>query len=214
MAINENTNLKNNHTLYLATSGFGKSQTLQRKSGIPKTGARVALWDNNKDHPAHRYESMAEYMRALIRAHKSGKGFRIAYVGDPSPAAFEVWAHGLWEIADGNRLTYGIVEEYADCCEGPGAINHNRLFYHRRLWTQGRKYGVILHATSQRPQLISKDAFQAGRIWASFMDSDAAVKAGKALNIHYSELDACGVGEFWHRSNGKKAEKIKVFTPI
>ncbi|WP_341937196.1 hypothetical protein [Marinimicrobium sp. C2-29] len=214
MAINENTNLKNNHTLYLANSGFGKSQTLQRRGGIPNSSCRVALWDNNKDHKAHRFESLAEYVKALARAHRSGKGFRIAYVGDPSPAAFEVWAHALWEIADGNRTTYGVVEEYADCCEGPGAINPKRLFYHRRLWTQGRKYGVIIHATSQRPQLITKDAFQAGHIWASYMDFDAAVKAGKALNINHSELGACQPGEFWYRGNGKPAEKIKVFTPL
>lgn len=153
-------------------------------------------------------------MKALARAHRSGKGFRIAYTGDPSPAAFEVWAHGLWEILDGNRETFGIVEEYADCCEGPGAINPKRLFYHRRLWTQSRKYGGIIHATSQRPQLISKDAFQAGRIWASYMDFDAAVKTGKALNIHHSELDKCQPGEFWFRGDGRPAEKIHVFTPI
>lgn len=215
MAINENTSLKNNHELFLSKSGYGKSQTLIRRGGIPKTGARVALWDNNRDHKAHQYDSLAGYMRALARAHKSGKGFRIAYTGEASPAAFEVWSHGLWEILDGGRITHGLIEEYSDCCEGPGAINYKRLVYHRRLWTQSRKYGGILHATSQRPQLISKDALgNAGIIWASSMDVAAAKRVAEEMDIDKNELRSCLPGEFFYRNNGAAAEKIRVFTPI
>lgn len=158
---------------------------------------------------------MADYMRALSRAHKSGKGFRLAYTGDPSPEAFEVWANGLWEVLDGRRETYGLIEEYSDCCRGPGALSPKKEFYHRRLWTQGRKYGLILHTTSQRPQLISKDSLgNAGVIWASHMDLSAADRIAKELDIKTDDLRACRVGEFYYRDNGSVAEKIKVFTPI
>jgi hypothetical protein len=175
----------------------------------------VVLWDNNRDHPAHQYTNLAEFIRALGRGHKSGRGFRIAYTGDPSPAAFEVWAHGLWEILDGNRETYVLIEEYSDCCPGAGPLNPKSFFYHRRLWTQGRKYGAIIHATSQRPQLISKDALgNAGIIWGSHMDLSAAKRVAAELDIHHNELRACLPGEFFYRSNGAPAEKLRVFTPI
>lgn len=186
-----------------------------RRGGIPKTGARVALWDTNRDHPAHQFDRMGDYARALARAHKSGRGFRIAYCGEPSPDAFEVWSHLLWEILDGNRLTFGLIEEYSDCCRGAGPLSQQRDTFHRRNWTQGRKYGAILMATSQRPQLISKDALgNAGEIWASSMDMAAAKRVGAEMDIGQDLLRACQVGEFYHRKLGQPAVKQRVFTPI
>lgn len=153
-------------------------------------------------------------MRALAAGHKSGRGFRLAYTGDASPDAFEVWAHGVWEILDGRRETYLMIEEYSDCCPGPGPLRPNSAFYHRRLWTQGRKYGGIIHATSQRPQLISKDALgNAGIIWASSMDLSAAKRIAAEIDVNHDELRRCQVGEFFYRNNGAQAEKIKVFQP-
>lgn len=215
MAINERTRLPNKHSLYLATSGYGKSQTLKRQGGLPPTGARVALWDNNKDHPAHRFSKLGEFVRALDRAHKSGKGFRIAYTGEASPDAFEVWSYKVWSILNGERITYGLIEEYSDCCRGPGALSPKIDTYHRKMWTQSRKYGGILHATSQRPQLISKDALgNAGMIWGSFMDMKAARRVAEEMDMSAHELRSCQIGEFYHRQIGKPAEKMRVFTPI
>lgn len=215
MAVNENTSLKNNHALYLAKSGYGKSQTLKRQGGCPSQGARVLLWDNNRDHQAHQFKSLGDFARAVDAANKSGRGFRIAYTGDPSPDAFEIFAEVLWEILDGRKLTYCIIEEYSDCCRGAGLLSPSNDYYHRRLWTQGRKYGAILHATSQRPQMITKDALgNAGIIWASHMDMAAAKRVAAELDIHPDQLRECGVGEFFYRNNGSQAEKIRVFNPL
>jgi hypothetical protein len=178
-------------------------------------GSRVLLWDVNKDHPAHRFEKLSDFARAASRADKSGRGFRIAFTGEASPDAFEIWAAIYWEILDGNKATFGLIEEYSDCCRGAGALNQGIDKSHRRLWTQGRKYGGILHATSQRPQLISKDALgNAGIIWASHMDTLAAKRVSAELDIHINDLRACRVGEFFYRNNGEPAQKIKVFEPL
>lgn len=186
-----------------------------RRGGLPSQGARVLLWDNNRDHPAHQFSSLAEFTRAVARANASGRGFRIAYTGDPSPDAFEIWANVLWEVLDGNKTTYALIEEYSDCCRGAGLLSPSNDYYHRRLWTQGRKYGAILHATSQRPQMITKDALgNAGVIWASHMDMSAAKRVAAELDIGADLLRGCGVGEFFYRNNGSTAEKIQVFTPI
>lgn len=174
----------------------------------------MLLWDNNRDHKAHRFASLSEFAKAVSSADKSGRGFRIAYTGDTSPDAFEIWSAVLWEILDGNKLTYGLIEEYSDCCRNPGSLSQKKDYAHRRLWTQGRKYGAILHATSQRPQLISKDALgNAGIIWASSMDTLAAKRIAAEMDIGADLLRACQAGEFFYRNNGAAAEKITVFTP-
>ncbi|WP_240312081.1 hypothetical protein [Teredinibacter turnerae] len=214
MAKNENTRLPNNHTQYLAKSGYGKTQTLRRRSGIPDTGARVVLWDNNNDHEAHRYKRLSDFFRALSAANKSGRGFRIAYNGEAAPHIFEKWCEGVWSILDGRKLTYCLVEEYSDCCRGPGLLDFGKERYHRRLWTQGRKYGAVLQITSQRPQLISKDSLgNAGVIWAGRMDTSAAERIGKEIDVPWREIMACNVGEFFHKTE-REVQKVKVFEPI
>jgi hypothetical protein len=173
------------------------------------------LWDNNRDHKAHQFDKLSDFARAVAKANQSGRGFRLAYTGEASPDAFEIWAAIFWEILDGNRLTYGVIEEYSDWCRGAGALSQRNDNYHRKLWTQGRKYGAILHATSQRPQLISKDALgNAGKIWASYMDMLAAKRVAGELDISAAELRSCGRGEFFYREIGRPAEKIRVFTPL
>lgn len=216
MAINENTHHKNNHTMYLAQSGYGKSQTLIRRGNLfNATGNRILLWDTNKDHKADRFEKLSDLARAVKVANKSGRGFRLAYSGEPSPDAFEIWSEIYWNILDGNKITYACIEEYSDCCRGAGLLSQRQDFYHRRLWTQGRKYGGIIHATSQRPQLISKDALgNAGIIYASYMDLSAAKRVAAEMDINFMDLKSCKVGEFFYRNNGSIAEKIKVFTPL
>lgn len=157
---------------------------------------------------------MSEFAKALAAGHRSRRGFRIAYTGDASWQAFEVWSHCVWEILDGNRLTYGLVEEYSDCCDGAGPLRPSKQYYHRKMWTQGRKYGLILQATSQRPQLISKDALgNAGIIWASAMDLSAAKRIAAEIDVNHDELRRCQVGQFFYRNNGATAEKIQVFVP-
>ncbi len=185
---------------------------LRRSSISP--GDRVVLWDNNDDHEADaRCGTLSEFFRTLADAERSGKAYRVAYNGDAAPHLFEQWAHGVWSILDGNRITRAVIEEYSDCCRGPGLLDYKKDAYHRRLWTQGRKYGLILDVTSQRPQLISKDSLgNAGIIWAGHMDTSAAERIGKEIDIPWRDIMACKVGEFY-RKDLQRTEKIKVFDP-
>jgi len=216
MAKNENTHLKNRHTLYLARSGHGKSQCLKRRAPIKPKGERVVLWDTNRDHDAHRFYKPSEFFRALERAEKSGKGFRIAYAGKGGDVdLFEDWCAAVWEILDGNKITHMVAEEYGAACENAGPIQIKRHPYHKRLWQESRKYGGIWHATSQRPQSISKDSVEnAGAIWAGGMGGLAAKRIGQEIDIHQSELMQISPGDFYYWEPGPTpAEKIHVFTP-
>ncbi len=173
------------------------------------------MWDPNNDHKAHRFKTFLGFIKELKKAHLSGKPFRIAYVpSDPSAAEFERVAQAVWAVLDGSKPTYFVVEEYSDCCEGPGAISPTRLRFHRRLWNQGRKYGLRIVATTQRPQNISKDALgNAGVIWAGEMNLTAAKLVGMEMSMPPQEVRSVPGGTFWMWSPGREAEKKYIFTP-
>lgn len=193
---------------------------MRRQSLIPSDG-RVIKWDPNDDHiPADprdeaRTDSLAEFFRYLAAAERSGRrSYQVAFNGEPSPQVFEKFARGVWSVLDGRRMTYLLVEEYADCCPGAGPLNPARDVFHRRLWIQGRKYGLVILTTSQRPQLVSKDSLsQAGQMWVSNVDPDAADRLGKVLGVHWQALTELDVGEFYRRVKPKPAEKLRIFTP-
>jgi hypothetical protein len=199
---NENVHHKNGHTLYLAETGHGKSTLMKKKSGIPASGVRVVLFDPNRDHKAHRYKTRAGFARALRAAHLSGRGFRIAYTGETTAEAFEWVCKAVRAILDGSKTTYFIAEEYGSVSTGAGPILPKNYPAHFALWTQGRKFGLSIHAASQRPQNISKDALEnAGRIYAGGMGSRAAKSVNNETDIPLEDIKALPVGTFieWQR---------------
>lgn len=144
----------------------------------------------------------------------SGQGFRIAYTGPGDVDLFEDVCAAVWEILDGNKITHFVAEEYGAACEGPGPIQIRRHPNHKRLWQEGRKYGLQWHATSQRPQSISKDAVEnAGAIWAGSMGLNAAKRIGQEIDLRPDEIRAVQPGNFWYWTPSKPAEAIHVFTP-
>lgn len=155
MAVNPNTSLKNNHTLYLAISGGGKSQALMQNPAIPKRGARVVLFDPDEDHRATRTHSLRAFHAALLKAIKTGRGFRLAYCGDATPATFEKWCALVWAVLDGRRITFVYIEELAAVVNSTGKAGH----YAGLLMRQGRKYGAVVHATTQRGAEIPKTIY-------------------------------------------------------
>jgi hypothetical protein len=210
---NENTAHPNRHTLYLAESGHGKSTCVKRVSGIPATGARVIIFDPNRDHKAHRYESKAKFAQAVKAGHLSGRGFRFALtIQTPLMQDFETFCEIVCAVLDGSRITYILAEEYGSVSPTAGPIDRVRSPYHYAMWTQARKYGGIIHGCSQRPQNISKDALEnAGRIYAGGMGSRAAKSINAETDIPLAEIKALVPGEFIEWQRGKGHKKINVF---
>jgi hypothetical protein len=153
--VNPNTGHANRHTLYLATSGGGKSQALMQNPDIPKTGARVILWDQAGDHAGLHYTHKVPFLRALMEGIRRGRGFRIAYAGPASVEEFEWFMAVCWGVLDGEKLTYVIAEELSAVCGGTGKAAPNAAVF----MNQSRKYGGIFHGTSQKPQEVSKTYF-------------------------------------------------------
>lgn len=167
MAVNPDTSKPNRHTLYLARSGAGKSQALMQNPAIPKRGARVLLFDPDEDHQATRTRALAEFHRALVRAVMSGRPFRLAYCGDATPDTFESWAGMAWAVLDGRVDTYLIIEEVAAVVRSSGKMDGRAGVLYR----QGRKYGAIIHATTQRGAEIPKTIYTQSAIkWVGQQD--------------------------------------------
>lgn len=165
MAKNPRPQLPNPHVLYLARSGGGKSQALKQTSAIPRphSGARVLIWDPARDQ--HRgttyFNEPKRFALALLEAEKSGKGYRLGYDGPRTVEIFEWWCRCVWAVLDGNRPTFVLVEELGGVCPHPGEATPA----HRRILCEGRKFNLHYHATSQRPQEISKTAFENVATW-------------------------------------------------
>lgn len=152
MARNPNTRWPNEHTLYLAASGGGKSQALYQNPDVPKRGARVVMWDPTPDQPGLHFTSMAKFIRAYRAGIASGRGFRVGFSGNASLENYLLWCEVVWHSLDGRYRTYALVEELSAVSPHAGKAPDEAAL----LLNQGRKYGLVWHGTTQKPQEISK----------------------------------------------------------
>lgn len=203
MAINPNTGLRNCNACYVAMSGFGKSQAL--KQVVPNRGVRVVLWDPDNDHKAHHYDDKKKFIAALIAACKSGKGFRVGWDGVVNVETFEWWCEVVYSILDGNKITFIVVEELADVSESAGKAS----FWWGQVNRKCRKYGGVLHWTTQRSQEVSKTAYGQSAIkYIGYPNngSNLKVMAGM-INVSIDDLKALKPLHFY-RNEHVVTEKV------
>lgn len=208
MAINPNPGHPNKNTLYLACSGGGKSQALKQNIAIPKKTVRHLLWDIDHDHKASRYESMKQFKAAVIAGIKSGRGFRIAFSGDDTVDNFEMFCAIAWAILDGKKTTFITIEELADVTATAGKASP----HFGRLLRKGRKFGMQLHATSQRGAEISKTVFTQCPIKYIGIQEGGDIKSMAAVTgVSVPEISGLNPLEFFKKTPGAgNSELIKI----
>lgn len=208
MATNENTGHHNRHTLYVGCSGAGKSQALLQNKEIPARGARVLLWDIDNDHAARRYDNRRAFVAAVRAGIASGRGFRIAWSGADDPETFEWWCRVVWEALNGNRLTFVIIEELADVSPSAGKATP----WFGKLLRRGRKYGAVLHMTTQRGTEISKTCYtQAGRKWIGQQEANDVRRMAQLAAVPESEVAALESLQFLVKPQGAApAERVNL----
>lgn len=211
MAKNPNPKQPNEHTLYLGKSGSGKSQALKQNKAAPGRGVRCLLWDCSHDHEKGTtyYSNRLAFMKAVAKADKSGRGFRIGWDGESDPADFEWWAGIVWAVLDGNKPTYVIIEELARCVETVGRAAPNL----RKLYNEGRKYGARIHAVTQRPQEIPKTVYdQTERFWVGQQKGPNIKKFAEVLDVQPDEIRSLAQLQFWYldESSGQNATKVQL----
>lgn len=200
MAINQNTKWPNRNTLYLGRSGSGKSQALKQNPEIPRSGARLLLWDTSHDHKAFHIDSKKTYVREVKEALASGKGFRLAYSGGVSPDDHEWWCEVVWAALDGNHKTYVINEELSAVCLSVAKAAPVAA----KLLNQGRKYGMEFHGVTQKPQEISKTYYdQAEVFYIGQQRGDNVRKCGKLLGLIDQKIEELQPLQFWRLDSTK-----------
>lgn len=204
--INPRPRLPNLNTLYLGSSGSGKSTALKKNPAIPSRGVPVLLFDPNEDHQAtRRYSNIQHFVEAVAKAdanyRATGQGYRLAYSGVNDLAAYLVWCKVAAKILNGKWLTYMIVEEMADVSPHAGTAPPPA----KKLLNQCRKYGGVFHGTSQKPQEISKTYYEncevryIGRVRSVTQKKKMAEELGLTVPEYDSLRNIKGVQvELWH----------------
>jgi hypothetical protein len=214
MAINQNTKWPNRNTLYLGRTGSGKSQVCKQNPEVPKSAARVLLFDPSHDHKAHHIDSKVTYANQVREAIKSGKPFRLAFSGVIDPIEdHEWWCSIVWAALDGNHLTYVVDEELSMSCSSIGKA----LPKAAKMMNQGRKYGMRWHGVAQVPTEISKTYFNCCDIFfVGQQRGDQLKRSASLLGFDKKEFDKLTSLEplqFWRldpKLNGGNPELIKI----
>jgi len=209
MAKNPNPKLPNQQTLYAGKSGTGKSQALKQNSALPVRGVRHLLWDISHDHEKGTtyFSEKNKLIEAVKKGIASGRGFRIGWDGESSPATFEWWCGVVWAVLDGNKLTYVTIEELARVVETVGRAAPNL----RRLYNEGRKYGAVIHAVTQRPQEIPKTVYDmCERFWIGGQKQANIKKFSELLDVQEADIKGLLPLQFWYydESSGERARKV------
>ncbi|WP_261840918.1 type IV secretory system conjugative DNA transfer family protein [Aliamphritea ceti] len=207
MARNPNGSLPNRNTLYLGRSGAGKSQALKQNADIPRQGARVVLYDPNEDHRAHRYSTKAAFGHAVLRALRSGKGFRIAYTGGSGEADHEWFCQFVFSILDGKHLTYVIDEELGGSSQRSGSA----AFHHGVLLNQGRKFGMRYHGVIQFAQEVPKTVYRNCEvIYVGRLDLAAAKLLSQEIGVPADQIASQQKLQFWVNDSGEGFEARQI----
>lgn len=210
MAVNQNASLTNNHTGYVAMSGYGKSQALKQNQAIPSKGVRVLLWDVDEDHKASHYDKRTAFYGALMAGMRSGAGFRIAWSGQSDVKTFEWFCEIAWHCLDGNKPLFLIIEELADVSPSSGKATP----FCGQLFRRSRKYNGQIHWTTQRSQEVPKTAYSQSAVkYIGYPDETCsprnADELGRIAGVEGAKLYGLQPLEFYRRAD-KATEFIKL----
>lgn len=209
MAKNPNTALSNRHAIYIGCTGSGKTQAL-KQNPILKKAKRVLYWDIDHDHTAHRFESRADFARALASALRSNKGFKLAYSGADTVGNFEWFNRLAWAALDGNKDTVLVCEELADVSPSPAKATAE---FGKGL-RKGRKYGAVYLLTTQRATEVPKTAYnQMATIYVGQQKAGDIARVAKELGLSDTALRALQKLEFYVVTQGVDAPKKIKITP-
>lgn len=202
--VNPDTSRSNKNTLYLGGSGCGKSQAVKHNKELLHA-KRLILWDVNCDHAGIHTESRIKFLELLLNAIPKKAPFSIGFCGNDIDD-FEFFCSVVWSVLDGNCETYVIAEELSHVCKSSGKASVNAA----RLLNQGRKYGLVFHGVSQKPQEISKTFYdQCERKYVGRFSGDNARKMARYLFGDVSERDVESLKNLEFLYDSGQSEKIR-----
>jgi hypothetical protein len=206
---NANQALSPEHTVYVATTGGGKTTAIKRLDMIRK-GAQVAFFDpysnysgKFKGQQVQAFTEFAPFYAALIAGRKKKAGFKVALNVPATLENFEIFAQLVWSVGNGsNALLHCVCEEMATIMETNQKLNGKA----GELWRGGRQFGLVMHALFQRMQEVPKTVTSQSAKW--WVGGLAGASDAKAIERE-REIDASQLMKLkTARDNGGKAQYI------
>lgn len=172
MAKNPDESLANQHNTFVASSGGGKTQAMADSLRNIKGKKRVIVWDTHSSFKGLSCKSLAEFGRQLIK-HDDSNDFCICYQGKGGQANFSLFTKMVWEFARGDKITYTVVDEVADCTE---SIGKDRSGF-GELLRGGRKFGLRIYTTAVSVAEIPNTVWRESKTkWIGQQDNQSDLK--------------------------------------
>jgi hypothetical protein len=207
MPKNENNNLPNLHTIYVSASGGGKNQAMNMDLAGKYGSDRFVIWDPHNLYKCQSFDDLGDFAAAHIAgSHKS-----LRYNGVDTPVCFEMFCRIVWELLDGEEITYVLIDELADSSDTIAKATSSL----GKLMRGGRKYGARIHCTAVSAAEISKTVWKQCVIkWIGVQGDQADIdRAKKVLMIDNNLITELKNLEFWvkdaEREVSKKIVKYK-----
>lgn len=173
MARNPDEGLGNLHTIYVASSGGGKTQAMaENLRRVPGSKKRVLVWDTHSSFKGLSCKTLSEFGKQLLKHDDSGD-FCICYQGKGGAATFSLFAKMVWEFARGDMITYVVIDEVADCTE---SIGKDRSGF-GELLRGGRKFGLRIHTTAVSVAEVPNTVWRESKTkWIGQQDNQSDLK--------------------------------------
>jgi len=215
--INKNNALNAQHVCYMGTTGSCKTTAIRKLKLIPKS-AQVVMFDPYAEHSEQRLEglkvvpcaSFSEFYQKAWYGRKQRKPFRLALVNqERSRDNLECFAQMVWSLGDGHHAheLHCVIEELAKCTNNTAKLDGVA----GELWTGGRGFGLVMHATFQRSQEVPKTVLDESKhIYIGAVSSKRNARyIADYYDVPYeSILSLKGCHEREHLGKGKYADYI------
>lgn len=171
MASNPDEGLANLHNVYVASSGGGKTQAMAANIRAVK-GKRILCWDTHASFKGLVCKSLPDFGRALIK-YEDSQEFCICYQGKGGSANFSLFTAMLLEFARGDKITYALIDEVADCTD---SIGKDRSGF-GELLRGGRKFGLRIHSTAVSVAEVPNTVWRESKTkWIGQQDNQSDLK--------------------------------------
>ena len=183
---NPNESLDNRHELYCGESGSGKTQAMGQSEHLKKKSNKIILWDTHASFKAQQFNNMLDMVDAIEAGEKKKGGYRIAYTGPKSMAAFEYLCKAVKIVLDGSKPHVFCVDELASVAD---VIGKDKSTF-GDLLRESRKFNLVIVCSATRAAEIPKTIFtqcKTKAIGAQGSKSDANTMAD-FLQIDYRLL--------------------------
>ncbi len=213
MAKNSNEALKPRHTLFVATTGGGKTTALRQCGQLAKA-KRIALFDPYCAHDKIARKtiiktySLKEFAYTLAKTMNQKKPFAVSLCGVYGVAQLDMFARILWQLADGHKELHVAIEELAASVKSPNSISPQLA----ELWNGGRQFGLVMYSIFQRAQEVPKVIVRKSRFkWIGMQDSKADCKYWSVeIDIPTEDIFSLVELEYFLKETGKSAIRGKL----